>query len=365
VTVAAWCARYLPLRPVAFGLWWFLIALAPTSLFPLAEVENDHRMFFPFVGLSLAVCYAAVTLIPASPRWLAGGAAVILVAGALATRERNRVWRNEETLWRDVTEKSPRNGRGLMNYGLTLMAKGQTEEALSYFVRAFQFTPNYPILEINLGIATGELKRDREAEQHFQRAIALAPRDALGHYYYGRWLRGKNRIVEAQTELQAAVDINPTLLTAQYLLMEIFAAQGNWAHLAQRAGEVLRMAPGDAVAQGQLERARTGMEEAGKVESATRAKPTPEGFLSLSLQYHRAGRYDECIAAAREALKMRPDYPEAWNNIAAGYQSKGQWEEAIRAAEEALRLKPDFELARSNLAWSREQKRLAAGRGAR
>ena len=50
-------------RPVAFGILWFLIALAPTSLMALAEVENDHRMFFPFVGLALAVFWTARLLV--------------------------------------------------------------------------------------------------------------------------------------------------------------------------------------------------------------------------------------------------------------------------------------------------------------
>ena len=45
------------MRPVAFGLWWFLVALLPTSIIPLAEVENDHRMFFPFIGLAAAVAW--------------------------------------------------------------------------------------------------------------------------------------------------------------------------------------------------------------------------------------------------------------------------------------------------------------------
>jgi hypothetical protein len=40
----------------------------------------------------------------------------------------------------------------------------------------------------------------------------------------------------------------------------------------------------------------------------------------------------------------------------------GRWDEAIEAAREALRLKPDFQLARNNLAWSESQKVLAAGK---
>ena len=55
--------------------------------------------------------------------------------GALAygAHARNVVWRSEESLWLDVTEKSPHNGRGLMNYGLTQMTKGNIGGAYDYF----------------------------------------------------------------------------------------------------------------------------------------------------------------------------------------------------------------------------------------
>jgi len=57
------------------------------------------------------------------------------------------VWHNEETLWYDVTLKSPQNGRGLMNYGLTQMEKGDYVRALNYFTRALEFSPDYYVLE--------------------------------------------------------------------------------------------------------------------------------------------------------------------------------------------------------------------------
>lgn len=52
------CSQTLMWRPVAYGIVWFGLALLPSSsLFPLAEVANDHRLFFPYVGLSLAVVW--------------------------------------------------------------------------------------------------------------------------------------------------------------------------------------------------------------------------------------------------------------------------------------------------------------------
>src|SRR5262249_5683998 len=116
-------ASYPLTRPIAFGLVWFVLAMIPTSSFPLAEVENDHRMYFPFVGLTLAmssVCVIGLFRIHdrSSRRAATAALGCMLLLLAAGTRRRNAVWRSEESLWRDVTLKSPGNGRGWMNYGL-------------------------------------------------------------------------------------------------------------------------------------------------------------------------------------------------------------------------------------------------------
>ena len=171
---AWWTSRVRNTRPIALGLVWFLLALAPTAWVPLSEVANDHRMFFPFVGLTLAVIWAVRLAAGKDMRSLAVAGAMVLAVCAYATRQRNEVWRTEETLWRDVTVKSPRNGRGFMNYGLTQMSKGDYTAAMRAFEQALPLTPNYSLLHINIGIAKGALGQDAEAAQSFQQAISLA-----------------------------------------------------------------------------------------------------------------------------------------------------------------------------------------------
>lgn len=326
--VAAWfCSRRRELKPAGFGLWWFLIALAPTSLFPLAEVENDHRMFFAFAGLSLSAGWilgltwnrwkAQV------PGWIAPmSAAVLLAVCAYGVHVRNQVWHDDISLWRDVTAKSPGNGRGWMNYGTALMARGKMEDALRCFREASVLTPSYDLVEVNLGVATGALHRDTEAVQHFQRAIALAPSDAIPPFYYARWLHERGRETEAMLRLRAALALNPDQPGARQLMAAIGAVQP-----------------------------LTGKEK----DLASR---TPEDWLQLSLDDYRAQRYLESIGAAQTAIYLRPGYAEAYNNVGAAYAALHLWGPAIQADRQALRLKPDYQLAKNNLAWALAQKHI-------
>ncbi|MGH9829147.1 MAG: hypothetical protein ACREDR_38500, partial [Blastocatellia bacterium] len=129
IWLAVWTSRKPMWRPISFGLMWFLLALLPTSITPLAEVTNDHRMFFAFIGLALAASWTFRLFVfqrserlSANPNLIrasAVAAVCILLIAAAGTWQRNRVWHTDESLWLDVTEKSPKNGRGLMNYGLT------------------------------------------------------------------------------------------------------------------------------------------------------------------------------------------------------------------------------------------------------
>jgi len=83
-------------------------------------------------------------------------------------------------------------------------------------------------------------------------------------------------------------------------------------------------------------------------EQKAELEPTPGNYLDLSLGYYQTKRYRDCIAAAIEALKLKPDFADAFNNIAAAHLALGESRQAIAAANDALRIRPDFPLAKNN-----------------
>ncbi len=370
VGLALYLARKRQSRPVAFGIWWFLLASLPTSLFPLGEVENDHRMFAPFIGLALGAVWAAawtwdrfgerVRLGRFRPYFPAVAATCLLLACGVGAWQRNRVWRTEESLWYDVTRKSPLNGRGLMNYGLARMEKGDVGVALAYFEKALLFTPNNPMLEVNVGATLSVLGRDKEAEGHFRRALDLDPNDARAKHGYARWLRHQGRTAECIPYLKEALHLNPLDRDTRLFLLEVYVESGQWDEVKALARNSLALYPGDAALSAFLSRAEGQSSSTAAAETKVMQSKVPDQVLELSDAYYRAGRFKDCIAAANEVLRMRPGSPEALNNIAAGYIGLKMWDQAIQAAQRALRIRPDFQPAHQNLEWAQAQKNSAS-----
>lgn len=164
---------------------------------------NDHWTFLPYIGLVMAM--AGVISLRLQARIaqhvmvklaLSFAILLILCTSGYATFQRNKVWKTEESLWHDVATKSPHNPRGLMNYGNTLMAKGDFPGALDYFHRAQSISPQYFVLLINLAIAEDATKQDAAAEQHFKDALRLAPTSPDSYTYYARYLLSHSRAEE-------------------------------------------------------------------------------------------------------------------------------------------------------------------------
>ncbi|MGA8808513.1 MAG: tetratricopeptide repeat protein [Thermoanaerobaculia bacterium] len=331
-------ARDERLKSVAFGLIWFAVALIPTSSFPLAEVTNEHRVFFAFIGLVLALTTSVSAWIVA-----AGGqdarrrkgavvcAVALLLAHAIGTHERNEVWSNEETLWADVVVKSPMNGRAWMNFGLTQMARGRYAEAKAAFDRAAVYTPRYSYLEINQGIVEGELGHPAEAERHFRNALAMNP-DANAHFFFARWLVGVGRAPEALVHLKTSLSQSSAAPAPRDLLLRLDDARGAEAETRALLEETRKLDPNEP-----------------SIADVTRTWPSYTAAFTDGLSAIQHHDWPAAAHASRDALRHDPQSADAYNNLAWALAQLGFRTEAVQAYRMALTLNPNHERARNNL----------------
>jgi tetratricopeptide (TPR) repeat protein len=75
-------------------------------------------------------------------------------------------------------------------WGAGLAAKGQWAEALPWLERAVAIEP-VPAFLANLAVAYARMGLDPQAEEAFQRALELAPHDALLREYYAAFRAGR------------------------------------------------------------------------------------------------------------------------------------------------------------------------------
>lgn len=325
-------------RPVSFGILWFFLALAPSSsIIPFAEVLNDHRTFFPYIGLFISLACMLRNLLQSSPKLQAGAgkwaliftSLLVIALHAYGTYNRNKVWATEESLWKDATVKSPESGRVWMNYGNTLMAKGDYTGALQCYEKTVSLSPSYAYAYINIGIAKSQLGDHTNAEINFKKALELEKLVPDCYAFYGQFLVDQGRFPEAVNILQQGLSISPNHVQMLALSQQAMAAsQGS--------------APDDKIK---------------VLLESIQQDPTPEKYLDLSLAYYNNVQYQECIAAANKALLLKPDYELAYNNICAAYNKLQQWDKAIDAAEKGLKINPNNELLKGNLAVAQSGKK--------
>jgi tetratricopeptide (TPR) repeat protein len=158
-----------------------------------------------------------------------------------------------------------------------------------------------------------------------------------------------------------ALKLKPDMAEAYNNIGWCSGSMGKWDEGIRNVREALRIKPDFTLASGNLAWMQAEKQKGSSPPPAAAPLTPADSFLQHSLDHAQAGRYQECVDAARQALKVKPDIPEAYNNIGWCQAKMGKWDDGIGNTREALRLKPDFQLASKNLAWMLAEKAKVAG----
>jgi tetratricopeptide (TPR) repeat protein len=72
-------------------------------------------------------------------------------------------------------------------------------------------------------------------------------------------------------------------------------------------------------------------------------------FIILGVDYEELGKYQEAIAAYKQAIRIKPDHEVAHYNLGVLYGELGRYQEAVDAIKQSIRIKPDQVDAHYNL----------------
>lgn len=116
-----------------FALGWLAITLLPVSNLFSVMLVAERTLLLPSVGAMLFVGAAAAWAMQRATRparvALASAAAVFVVAGVIRSSTRQRVWRDDTTLFAQMAEDAPLSYRAQFFYGQMLFQQGRLAEA--------------------------------------------------------------------------------------------------------------------------------------------------------------------------------------------------------------------------------------------
>jgi tetratricopeptide (TPR) repeat protein len=170
--------RFRRRTALAFGIAWFVLALAPTSqIIPHHMDRADRFLYLPLVGLAVAL---AAGLRPLARLMKGRGAAVLaitcgvaglLVPAAVSARH-IETWRNSLSLWQNCVDLDSYNALANRTVADYLSDDGHFDRAVPYYERALELDPDCPDILNNyaLRLATSHREELRDCE----RAIRMA-----------------------------------------------------------------------------------------------------------------------------------------------------------------------------------------------
>lgn len=303
------------LRLASFGILWFFITLMVESSFvPIIDVIYEHRVYLPATGGIMAlVVLASVALRSMPPKVVAAFFAVLICTFSVGTFLRNMAWRDNVSLWQDVTAKSPNKARAWGNLGVALSVAGRGEESIGALNQALRLRPDYPSALYNLGRVYLEFRNDpMTAISLLNRAITAYPQGMEAYKTLGLAYIRAGQADQALETYRKALRINPDSGSIRYNLANTYADLGRFGEAIQEYQAAIALNPNNFAV-----------------------------YNNLAVTYIKQGNMDGAIEAFSAAARLRPGDIGLKHNLAMAYMKRGMHREAAEVYRAILKIDPN------------------------
>ena len=208
---------FLKYRLVSFGIIWFFLTLLPESSFlPIKDVIYEHRLYLPMAGFSMFFVGALYYFFAQDGRGRKAAAVltIIIACCSVMAYQRNKVWKDEFTLWEDTIQKSPHKTRPYINLAFAYDKQGDLPRVLSNYNKAIEIDPKYPDAYYNRGLVYYRQGQMPQALADFNKVIELSPDFADAHNNRGLVYYYQGSFSKAIDEYDKAIALKPDYAAA-------------------------------------------------------------------------------------------------------------------------------------------------------
>ena len=214
--------------PLAFCFGWFFIGLLTVSnIVPNAIIQAERYLYFPSFGPIMLLGMGVAYLVKIKRYKVYGftivSALVLVVMFIYQTYQRNNIYRDDQSLWTDTLNKSPRSLVALNNLALAYEVEGLYPEAEALYKRALLFALEKPDkVNITSNLAEVYYKKGQYelAEQELLKVSEIYPRHFV-HYNLGLIYEKQAKFDLAKQRFEKALEIRKEFVPAKMKLWNL------------------------------------------------------------------------------------------------------------------------------------------------
>ena len=239
--------------------------------------------------------------------------------------------------------------------------RGEWEGVFERVIEALENAVSQEFVQADL--ADAELFRGRDLQQQgefrgaiecYERAIAIAPNNAIAYSNLGVIKQQQGELVEAIAHYRQALEIDPNLAEILSNLGSALADAGETEEAIAAYDRALSLNPNCAEAWINLGLARENQGDLSEAincyQQGIQLNPnSAEAYLNLGIALEEQGKLDEALVVCQQAIQQFPANVDAHNNLGMVLYKQGKFENAIACYQRVLNLKPDFLQALNNL----------------
>lgn len=218
----------------------FFLILAPTSsILPIQDIVFEHRMYLPLAAVLTLIVFglyeglrqmegkpsSGSSQLSASQAMLVLLVVLVVVYGGVSIA-RNEVYRSNESMWRDVLAKNPKNPRAWHGIAHAHIMRGEWAEAIPYIEKTIELHPEYKFKDSYSESFMGGAKKALDigdldmAARMLDLAIKTNPSNSEAYVQLAKVIYRQNPR-KSVVLLQMALARDPDNLEAQQLLNQL------------------------------------------------------------------------------------------------------------------------------------------------